>query len=166
MIQTSFLSLYQPEGTDFFFGVNGPELNNPSIIDAWAQDQSEKQVLNGTYALDGTGTNAYVLTLAGLTYFDKLKIHIGIQNTNTGPVTVNLNGLGTRNVKLIYGGTKYNLYSKALKENNIYLLQYDGTDFILITVDDPLIEYEGTLYAKTEKVVDGHLVLEYEEASI
>jgi microcystin-dependent protein len=98
-----------------------------------------------------TGTNTITATYTNLTYFTDLKAILPLQNANTGSVTLNINGLGAKTLKKIDGnGDKQNLESGDFPSNAIILLQYDGTDFVLIGVSKAdLTELENSITSKT-----------------
>ena len=63
-------------------------------------------------------------------YYDGLGIDIPIISNNTGPTTLNINGMGAKNVKKIdLSGIKQDLEANDLIQGNIVQLKYDGTDF-------------------------------------
>ena len=87
------------------------------------------QGISGSYAT-ATGTNALTLTLTPAA----TKLVVGAEykfkntTTNTGNVTLNINGLGVKSV-LQNGGTQLKVGS--LKAGYIYSVMWDGSNFIL-----------------------------------
>lgn len=84
---------------------------------------------------DGYGTttnngNVYSVTLtpAPTAYVDGLRITIKINATNTGAVTIIVNGLGAKSVLKSNGNA---ITANALRANSVYSLVYNGTAFIL-----------------------------------
>ncbi|ANS73715.1 hypothetical protein AWM70_03275 [Paenibacillus yonginensis] len=78
-----------------------------------------------------TGTaNAKVVTLnpAPVAYVEGLAVSFKNAVQNTGAVTINVNGLGTKSILKSNGSA---LSSGNLKVNSIYTLRYNGTVFIL-----------------------------------
>ena len=77
-----------------------------------------------------TGTNAKTITLdpAPTSYYDGLCFAFKNATQNTGPVTINVNGLGARPIKKPNGK---NLAAGNLKAGSIYTVRYNGTNFIL-----------------------------------
>ncbi|MDQ0169192.1 phage tail protein [Paenibacillus tundrae] len=94
--------------------------------------QTAQTIINNR---DGYGTttnsgNAYAVTLSPApgAYVDGLRITIKINATNTGAVTININGLGAKSV-LKSNGTA--MTANSLRANSVYSLVYNGTAFIL-----------------------------------
>ncbi len=86
----------------------------------------------GLYMFDVIGTNALTTTITGLTLFNGLHGVINVANTNTDSVTLNLNDLGDIFVKKIANGIKVNLSGGELIQGSKIIVQYDGTDFVLV----------------------------------
>lgn len=82
----------------------------------------------------GGTANAITGTLAPpiASYAQPLAIKVKITATNTNAVTINLNGLGTRAVTKISGGSIVPLIAGDLVNGGIYELVYDGTQFIVL----------------------------------
>ncbi len=100
-------------------------------IDSISLADSNAQI--GVYSLDATGTNTLSATYVGLTYFNGLKINLTIENTNTGAVTLNLNASGAVDLKYVDSdGAKQDIPPGGLLVGNVYLLEYDNTDFIVL----------------------------------
>lgn len=78
----------------------------------------------------GTG-NAQTLTLvpAITAYITGQQFTFKSGNTNTGPTTLNINGLGTKAIRYQSGGEA--LRGGELPANYVAIVTYDGTDFIL-----------------------------------
>lgn len=86
----------------------------------------------GVYSLTAGGSaNVYTGTFSGLTYFGGLKISATFNTPNTGASTINVNTLGAKSIKCVLPtGTK-----SDLKGGELYgkvLLEYDGTDFVVV----------------------------------
>ena len=77
-----------------------------------------------------TGTNAKTITLdpAPTSYYDGLCFAFRNEVQNTGPVTINVNGLGAKSIKKPNGN---DLVSGNLKTGSVYTVRYNGTNFIL-----------------------------------
>lgn len=77
----------------------------------------------------GTGT-AYTVTVTPgpASLVDGLGMAVKIHLQNTGSATINVNGLGARTIRKSNGST---LVASNLRQNAIYTLRYNGTDFIL-----------------------------------
>jgi len=85
------------------------------------------------YALDSGTTDAYVVSLSGLstTYQAGLAIQFQATTANTGPCTLNVNGQGAKNIIYPDGST---LSANAIVVGAICSLMYDGTSFQLLSV--------------------------------
>ena len=84
------------------------------------------------YLADSGAANAYVVTFpTGIvpTYTAGLTIFVKIANANTGASTINVSGLGA---KSITNPDLSALPANALLANDIVILTYDGTQFILV----------------------------------
>lgn len=118
---------------------NGFEIDNQKDIDLLQIDlQNLKDINNDVvevYSITGNGTN----TITGIypsiiNYTTDLKVNLFIQNTNTESVTLNINDLGAKEIKYISSlGVKTSLEASKLVQNSIVQIQYDGTDWILIS---------------------------------
>lgn len=95
-----------------------------------AQNNTFTQVTAG-----GTG-NAITLTLlkAPSSYVQGLGIYFKASANNTSAVTVNVNGLGVKNLQKISGGALGALVSGDIVSGGMYLIVYDGTQFQLQTL--------------------------------
>lgn len=86
----------------------------------------------GTYAADAVGTDAYAITAtptpttyaAGDTYKFKAA------TVNTGPATLNVNGLGAKSILRPDGSA---LADGDIAANSINIVVYDGTQFLLVS---------------------------------
>jgi hypothetical protein len=85
------------------------------------------------YALDSGTTDAYVVSLSGLstTYQAGLAIQFQATTANTGPCTLNVNGQGAKNIIYPDGST---LSANAIVVGAIASVMYDGTSFQLLSV--------------------------------
>lgn len=85
-----------------------------------------------TYAADTGAADAYVVALAAAptAYTAGLRISFKATNANTGASTINVNGLGAKSIKR-QNGT--DLGAAEIGANNIVLIQYDGTNFLLLS---------------------------------
>lgn len=90
----------------------------------------DNRVLTGGYGATTNSANAYSVTLvpAPTALVAGLRATIRINAANTGAATLNVNGLGARNI-LKSNGTA--LTSGFLKVNSVYSVVYNGTAFIL-----------------------------------
>lgn len=108
------------DGTNF-------QLKNPSTDEYSA---SYIQNNNFTYVADSGSANAYaaVLTPAVTSYVAGLGVFLKIANANTGASTLNVNSLGTKNIKRPDGS---NPSANDLVAGQIAHFVYDGTNFQL-----------------------------------
>lgn len=89
-----------------------------------------------TFATTGGTANAITLTLplAPTAYAQPLNITFKASGTNTGTVTVNVNGLGAKTVKKIFAGAIVDLVAGDIVSGAIYEIVYDGVDFQLVNL--------------------------------
>jgi len=80
-----------------------------------------------------TGIDNYSISLNTLlsNYRQGLLILVMFQETNTGPVTVNVSGRGARALKKVTPGGLQDLATGEISALNVYLLVYDGIHFQL-----------------------------------
>jgi len=76
------------------------------------------------------GTNSKIITLnpAPTSYYEGMCFAFRNEVQNTGPVTINVNGLGAKSIKKPNGN---DLVSGNLKAGSVYTVRYNGTNFIL-----------------------------------
>ena len=107
-----------------------------SVADAFAGLPTKNAVLGAAvgYAIDGGSANAYAVTLspAPTAYVAGMTIRFLAANTNTGPSTLNVNGLGVRAIVSASGDA---LGSSAIIAGMIVTATYNGTNFRLSTVN-------------------------------
>ena len=116
---------------------NIPAIDDPTVF-------NNLITVTGTNALTGTSVPPYTAYTAGMT------ISFVVTNTNTGAVTIDVDGLGAKN---IYAGSSSALSGGELVAGRIAQLEYDGTRFQL---------YQSTLAdgsVTTAKLVDGSVTL-------
>lgn len=107
-------------------GSTGAELFiNPSNL---------RSTLFNDYKVDTGAANAYVITPAPAitAYAVGQMFSFKAVNANTTTSTLNVNGLGVKTIKKIDGST--NLASGDIGAGQIVLVEYDGTNFILLTI--------------------------------
>jgi hypothetical protein len=76
------------------------------------------------------GTN---VTVTG--YMTNMMVSLFFDTTNSGSTTININGLGVKNLRKINPeGSKVSLASGDVVLNSYYLTTYDGIDFVLMSV--------------------------------
>lgn len=151
-------------------GQNAPSTNLPmggfrhtNVADAIVDTNylSLKQFRNnGTiYATTTGSSNAYILALtpaiSAYAAGQEFIIKTNFTTTNATP-TININGLGVKNLKNPQGN---NLIAGQLQNNTIYHIFYDGTDFRIL---NPTVYFSGnftpTLYGATEAGVTTYTV--------
>lgn len=101
----------------------------------WTKGNADDKVSQDSdqiYAADSGSTNALAITLSPvpLTYIAGMTVYVKVANTNSGATTINVNSLGTKTIKK-YGA--YDLESRDLVAGKIEVLQYDGTNFQLVS---------------------------------
>lgn len=84
----------------------------------------------------GGTANAQTITIAPTftTLTSGTRVHFIASATNTGAVTIAVNGT-VYNAKKIDLGTKKDLFARDIRQNGFYSFQYDGTDLVLISPD-------------------------------
>jgi hypothetical protein len=82
-----------------------------------------------SFSVDVGSANSIVISPSpAITYTIGTTVLVKVANDSTGPVTINANGLGAKNVKTTLGA---DLYTDTFKAGGVYLLVYDGTNFQL-----------------------------------
>lgn len=82
-----------------------------------------------------TGTDTYISTVSGVpSYFEGLSFKVKFVNANTGPATLNINGLGAIPIKDFKGNDLFGAPNADIKAGQIHYMTYDGTNFQLTTV--------------------------------
>lgn len=82
----------------------------------------------------GTG-NALVLNLdpAPISYTQGFRVSFRASANNTGPVTININGLGAANIKKVVESITTDLVTGDLVTGVLYEIVYNGSEFQLLT---------------------------------
>lgn len=103
--------------------------NGTALTDGCNLGQSQSSV--ASYAVCGGSSNTYTLTLSpALTaYAAGQTFQVEPNHTNTGAATININSLGAKAIKDVYGAA---LVGNELDSGGIYTICYDGTDFLLV----------------------------------
>lgn len=86
-------------------------------------------VKSGSFYTDSGAVNAYALTSSGqaaVSYTDGMTVIFVPDNVNTAASTVNVDGLGIKNIRASYGST---VAVNAGQIAGLVTLVYDGTDF-------------------------------------
>lgn len=91
--------------------------------------------LRKVWTTSGTGTYTITLSPSAVSYSEDMAFTIKFANANTGAATLNVNGLGAKNIKVLdASGAKTN---PTITANLVSEVAYDGTDFILLDVLPP-----------------------------
>lgn len=83
------------------------------------------------YAVDGGSTDAYAVTMAPVptSYTSGMLVHFKANTANTGPATLNVNGLGAKTIKR---NADQDLLTGDIAADQIVAAVYDGTNFQLL----------------------------------
>ena len=86
-----------------------------------------------TYAADSGTSNTYVVSMPTtiVEYATGMEFRVFIGNTNTGPSTLNVDGLGARAIKRIDGS---DVEATDLSAGDVHDFVYNGTDMIMLSV--------------------------------
>jgi hypothetical protein len=143
-------------------GVTGANVDDAldELEDQIEAISSSANALIGAFSVTASGTNTYTGTFVDLTYFTDLKVLVTIPNSNTSQtVTLNINALGAKSIKYYDNdGNKQDPSIGMLKQNKSYLVQYDGTDFVLLTnaqAEIEAIEDRGVPFPIDEWIGEG-----------
>lgn len=116
--------------------------NELQTLDNKVTSHLDDYVKHPAYAVATGSANAYSVTLnpAPTSYVEGMAIAVKINVDNTGPSTIDINGLGTKSIKKPNGN---DVAAGNLKAGSIYTLRYNGTNFIL--------QGEGSDFSDTDK---------------
>jgi hypothetical protein len=136
---SGMIAIFEYDGTNL-------QLLNPA---SWA---SQSQIQNGTlvYAADSGSANSYAANISPAIsgYITGMEFRIKISNTNTGASTLNLNSLGTKNIKLTNGSA---INPNDIISGMIAYFAYDGTNMQLLNPASWASQYQvqsgGIIYA-------------------
>jgi microcystin-dependent protein len=87
------------------------------------------------YGTSSTGNDTYVTAFSGTTptsYNNGMIFNLNVDVANTGAATLNINGLGAKDIKKLTLAGKVALVTGDIVAGGIYTLIFDGTDFIVI----------------------------------
>lgn len=104
-------------------------------------------VQKGTFnTVNATGTDTLTVTLdpVPVSYTTNMTIHFKAAATNTGAVTLNVNGLGAKNIYKASGGSLGALTAGDLTIGAFYTVRYDGTQFVLEGSSGGVTSVSGT----------------------
>lgn len=95
---------------------------------------SDTQLSSFSFGVAGGAANAITLTLnpSPVSYSQPLRIQFRATNTNTGGTTIDVNGIGTRNILKYSSGSLVALTAGDIVSGGIYEIVYDGTQFQLL----------------------------------
>lgn len=95
---------------------------------------SELQAGTYSYAADAGSNDTYVITLdpAPTAYTTGMRIWFKANTANTGACTLNVNGLGAKNLKSLNNQDPQDNYIEA---DSIVAVVYDGTSFQILNPD-------------------------------
>lgn len=150
-------------------GLNSPTANIPfggfKITGAGsgtgASDYATVSQVQGrtvAYAVDASGSDAYVLTLSPAIsgYVAGQQFLFMVGTTNTGAATLNINGNGSRNIKKWTGTT---LADGDLVAGQLAFVAYDGSDFQLLSAPSGAVDQNGsTIYAADGGANDAYAI--------
>jgi hypothetical protein len=111
--------------TNSDFTVDGTKLTTRAAIKTLVDSLG-----SGIEYSTASGTNTYTATVTGITAYTEGDVYaIKFTNGNTGSATLNINAIGAITLKK---SVSVNLSSGDLIAGGIYILIYDGTNFIVI----------------------------------
>lgn len=128
-------NVWTPPNVAYKFVFAPPADTDPPSAPIWSVDDIvDSQLVTLWGGVDTGIANAYVLNFTAnfTAYQDGIVIYWIPSNTNTGASTINVNGLGPVNI-LNQDGSP--LYLGQLQANQVALIIYKGTGFILIAFD-------------------------------
>jgi len=88
----------------------------------------------GTLGTLGGSANTYTASPspAITAYVAGMEFNFKVNATNTGASTLNISGLGAKNIKKYSAGSKVNIEAGDLQENKYNKVIFDGTDYMLL----------------------------------
>lgn len=97
--------------------------------------------ISGTPIVSGGSANAHTLTTGQSysTYAEPMSFLVIGGTTNTGAMTVNVDSIGTKNVKMFYNGAIGDPPAGAIVADAPYLWIYDGTNDYFLSVNMTLV---------------------------
>lgn len=115
--------------------------------DAVNAEAVQNNILN--YASASGSVNAFAVSIlpAPLSYVTGQTVHFKANSTNTGAVTLNLNGLGVRQIKKNYN---QDLTSGDIKNGQLVSVMYDGTVFQMLSQTGTPSGTQMTVYAPAQ----------------
>lgn len=112
-------------------------LNNEEFINQYSDAVfTQENLADLLYAVDGGSTDDYEITLPVVptAYGDivGLPIQFTANTANTGPTTIDVNGLGPKDIKKFGSGGLADLDDNDIQAMEIVTIVYDGTQFLLM----------------------------------
>lgn len=106
------------------------QLTDSNNVQQWIEDNISGSGSGSNYYVDSGGANAYVISPspASSGYVAGQEYDVKISAGNTGASTLNVNGLGVKNITYADGSA---LASGAMPTGSVVRLIYDGTEFQL-----------------------------------
>lgn len=160
--------VYIPPNVNFKFVLAPPGADDPPTNPIWSVDPVVNAQLLTLYGGVDTGSaNAYVLTFTAQfsAYADGIIIYWIPANTNTGPSTINVNGLGAVAIVNQDGSV---LRPGQIIANNVIGILYKGTGFILLNVNavglTPSVNTKNANY--TFAISDAYNIVLHTDASV
>lgn len=157
---TLSLSVYNDstDGTELFSNfradIAGDAVSNMTIIDDWADGVNTdistlqlSQPINYVYATVTASPADYISTVAAIISYVTnmiivLRLDIGNASSST---TLNINGLGSKNLMKYVAGSPVNINANDLRINKDYLFRYDGTRWVWVNaVSGDQLSVSGT----------------------
>jgi hypothetical protein len=126
-------SLWIPPNVPYKLVLAAANDTDPPASPIWSVDQLANSQLTTLFGGTDTGvTNAYVLTFAAnfSAYTTGIVIYWIPSNTNTGPSTVNVNGLGP---VAIVNQDGSQLYAGEIRANEFAQIIFQGSEFVLLS---------------------------------
>ena len=141
---TQFKTLYGTSGTEFADNTTGlitaakQRAMGEDIADSFSTNEG---ILSGT----ASGTDTYAVTIAGVaSYASGNTYTVKFTNANTTAATININSLGAKDIKK---GVTTALSAGNIAAGQIFVLAYDGTNFILLGAPSAAVTVSDTAFA-------------------
>ena len=110
--------------------LTGNVANSTTAIDTLFSDVAHIQLLN--YGLDAVGTDAYAITITGLTATTGTIIVFKANVANTGACSLNVNGGGVVSLKAYSDQDPPDNYIEAA---SMVMVAFDGTNYQILSPD-------------------------------
>lgn len=110
-------------------GMAASTVNN-TMREIMAATKRARNLLNPAYTTAGTNTITVTVTTAEAAYYTGQRYAVKLGGTNTGAATLNIGGLGAKDIKDIYGAA---LKGGELTSGQYAEFVYDGTNMVLLS---------------------------------